>query len=465
MLPSRGLLRSSSSLGLAKAALQKPSTRVSARQFGTALRNHGALSHNPSTFAGRRIASPIASTAASLAAFRQIRFASTEPLAAPAATTPVDGAATGVSSSLGDITNTPIDLTGSDLLNISEQIGFMKAYGLDFGFGPTSLMQWLLEHIYIYTGLPWWASIGLSALAIRAVLFKPSIDAADMQNKIQELKRNPEYDAAVKAVQETMFAQNANQADMLAARKKVSIMNKKAGYKMWKSLVPMIQIPLGIGMFRLLNASAALPIPSMEFGGALWFHDLTVADPFFILPILSGVFFISGMRIPLAYMSAEQSRMMKLISMVMAPLTIGVTMFMPAGLQLYFLISGGLHYLQTLLTYQNWFRRIFGLAPVYPGGAFVPVGYQAPRIMDVKAPRVQSSVVAHGPQQETMFQTIKAGKDLAMEKLNNYSNKGNVEKSQKSAKAYEEKRILEEKEKLIARREVRKMAKNLRAKQ
>ena len=31
---------------------------------------------------------------------------------------------------------------------------------------------------------------------------------------------------------------------------------------------------------------ANLPVESMKVGGLLWFPDLTIADPYFILPIL-----------------------------------------------------------------------------------------------------------------------------------------------------------------------------------
>jgi YidC/Oxa1 family membrane protein insertase len=38
-----------------------------------------------------------------------------------------------------------------------------------------------------------------------------------------------------------------------------------------------------LGIKRMCN----LPVESMTTGGILWFHDLTVADPTFILPTLS----------------------------------------------------------------------------------------------------------------------------------------------------------------------------------
>lgn len=53
---------------------------------------------------------------------------------------------------------------------------------------------------------------------------------------------------------------------------------------MWKSLVPMTQMVAGYGTFVLLRAMGKLPVPGLETGGALWFHNLTIPDPFFIMP-------------------------------------------------------------------------------------------------------------------------------------------------------------------------------------
>lgn len=37
---------------------------------------------------------------------------------------------------------------------------------------------------------------------------------------------------------------------------------------------------------------AYLPVPSLQHGGALWFPDLTAADPFYILPLaVTGTMF------------------------------------------------------------------------------------------------------------------------------------------------------------------------------
>ena len=227
-----------------------------------------------------------------LAAARQVRYASTQPSA------PVDvaGAASATNaSSLTDIAATPVTLTGSDLLNLPEQAGFLKTLGLDYGWGTTSLMQTCLESIYVHTGLPWWASICLVAVGARVVLFKPTLDAAENTQKMQELLKDPAYAAAQQTVKDAFGSKNPYPA--MEARAKMNAMNRAKGYKLWKQIVPLIQVPIGYGMFRILRDMAAIPVPSMETGGLWWITDLTVSDPFFVLPILSGLLFIQALRV------------------------------------------------------------------------------------------------------------------------------------------------------------------------
>ena len=43
-----------------------------------------------------------------------------------------------------------------------------------------------------------------------------------------------------------------------------------------------------MAMFFAIRGMATLPVKSMEAGGLYWFTDLTIADPYFILPIITA---------------------------------------------------------------------------------------------------------------------------------------------------------------------------------
>lgn len=175
-----------------------------------------------------------------------------------------------------------------------EQIGYLKAMGLDFGWGTTSCMQSLLEHVYIYTGLPWWASIVAVGVLIRVALFWPSLKASESSLKLQELRKNPKYEALRK---QSVDFQGADRIKTLQARREVTLWNKAAGVEMWRTAIPLLNLPLVFGFFRLFRAMAELPVPSLETGGILWFTDLAAADPYYIMPIASSAVLFFVMRV------------------------------------------------------------------------------------------------------------------------------------------------------------------------
>lgn len=51
-------------------------------------------------------------------------------------------------------------------------------------------------------------------------------------------------------------------------------------------------MPVFVSFFIALRKMAYLPVPSLQTGGALWFTDLTLADPYYILPLaVTGTMF------------------------------------------------------------------------------------------------------------------------------------------------------------------------------
>ncbi|EAQ86262.1 hypothetical protein CHGG_07515 [Chaetomium globosum CBS 148.51] len=425
----------------------KPRAGACKSRFGTALRNNRVALHGAST--ARRIGGPVAFGLASQRptfANQQSRNASTQPTIAPTSASDV--------SNLADVTGTPVNLTGSDLLDIPEQIGFLKTLGLEFGWGPTSLMQTVLESVYVYTGLPWWASIAMVAVGLRVALLKPTLDASENTVKYQKLLKNPEYAAAMEDMKSLMIT--GNHMAGAQARAKVSLMNKEAGYSLWKNFAPMLQLPLGYGMFRLIKGMSALPVPSFETGGILWFTDLTAADPLFIMPIVTGLVVMVGMRIPLPYMAPQQQQTMKTMALVIMPLSTAVGLFLPSGLTLYFLLSSVLHTFQTYMMHQHWFRRMVGLRPLDDPARAGAMTWQAPRIVDMTAPRVTPIRPSAPPASESVYASLQSSIASAREKLNQRSDNDAAKRAQKAAQQYEEKRALEEKEKIIGRLQKRK---------
>jgi YidC/Oxa1 family membrane protein insertase len=84
------------------------------------------------------------------------------------------------------------------------------------------------------------------------------------------------------------YAREGKQEQVMQIRGELQAINRRAGIKLWKSAVPLLQVFIGFGTFRLFKAMGALPVPGWLDGGALWFQNLAVPDPYFLMPILTA---------------------------------------------------------------------------------------------------------------------------------------------------------------------------------
>ena len=199
------------------------------------------------------------------------------------------GAETSPQTDIPQSTNawdTPLDLDASSpIANLEPHIGWLKELGLDFGWGPVSMMQWYLEHIYVYSGLPWAGAAILATLLTRVLLFRRYLDAADMS------ARNATLMPVLAPLNERLrdARRTKDQGDMLEAYKMIKATKQQYGIKMRTMFIPLlVQMPIGYATFRLTRKMAALPVPGLDESQFFWISDLTHADPTFILPLFSS---------------------------------------------------------------------------------------------------------------------------------------------------------------------------------
>jgi YidC/Oxa1 family membrane protein insertase len=102
------------------------------------------------------------------------------------------------------------------------------------------------------------------------------------------------------------------------------------------------------------------------------------------------------------------------------------------------------------LMHQHWFRQMVGLQPL-AGPEQGVMAWQAPRIVDMTAPRVTPIRPIASPASESVYASLQSTIANAKEKLNERYDNDAKERAQKAARQYEEKRALEEKEKILAR--------------
>jgi YidC/Oxa1 family membrane protein insertase len=64
---------------------------------------------------------------------------------------------------------------------------------------------------------------------------------------------------------------------------------KDVGVDIWKQVgAGVAQGVFGYGAWRAIGGLSKLPAPGMSTDGWAWFTDLTVADPYYLLPVMTG---------------------------------------------------------------------------------------------------------------------------------------------------------------------------------
>ena len=223
-----------------------------------------------------------------------------------------------------------------------------------------------MEHIHIYTGMPWWGSIAVTSVLLRLVLFPLYVRSSDT------LARSQAMTPVTKPITDRMQAARARKDnyEMSLAWQQLNKVRKEAGLSMTAQFTPMLaQAVFGYCGFKILRAAAALPVPAFKTEGFLWLKDLTVPDPYLILPIaMAGVIHML-MRMGGESGAAQQGQMapqMRMFMLYGMPIVIvGVTGFLPGAVVVWFAAGSALGVVQSLMFQRPKVREWLGIAPLY----------------------------------------------------------------------------------------------------
>jgi YidC/Oxa1 family membrane protein insertase len=121
---------------------------------------------------------------------------------------------------------------------------------------------------------------------------------------------------------------------------------KKAGANPLSGCLPLIlQMPFFFAIYRVLYS--AVELVGAPFYG--WIHDLSIHDPFYVLPVLMGVAMLAQQKLtPQTTVDPNQAKIMMFMPVVFA----FIMKSLPAGLVLYIFVSTVVGILQQTLVYR-----------------------------------------------------------------------------------------------------------------
>jgi YidC/Oxa1 family membrane protein insertase len=218
--------------------------------------------------------------------------------------------------------------TGPEIAETLEKIAPGLELTVDYGllWFISVAIFWLMKHIYHFIG-NWGWSIVLVTLFIKLLFYKLSATSYRSMAKMRKLQPR------MQSLKEKYGSDKQKFSQALMEMYKKEKVNPLGG-----CLPILIQIPVFIALYWVLIESVEL----RQAPFILWIHDLSVKDPFYVLPILMGLTMFLQQRMSPTPPDPIQAKVMMMMPIVFTALF----MTFPAGLVLYWFVNNSLSILQ-----------------------------------------------------------------------------------------------------------------------
>jgi YidC/Oxa1 family membrane protein insertase len=182
-----------------------------------------------------------------------------------------------------------------------------------------------LKWVYGFVGNWGWAIITLTIL-INLAMFPLRHKSVVSMRKMQELQPQ------MKAIQDRYAKYKMTDPERRGMNEEVMELYKAKGVNPASGCVPMLlTMPFLFAFYSML--SQAIEIRGADF--VLWIHDLAAHDPYYVLPILTGVTMVWQQKLTPAGVDPTQQKMMMIMPVMFTFIFLG----QPSGLSLYWLVS------------------------------------------------------------------------------------------------------------------------------
>lgn len=243
----------------------------------------------------------------------------------------------------------------------SDQVGYLKSVGLVDGWWPSDIIQQVLEYVHVYSGLPWWATIAVTTVAFRVLLFPLFMKSSDTMARSQSIM--PQTKLLRKEMTKAMTS--GDRATQQRKQMELSQLNKKNGVKYSRMfLSPITQMVYSVGSFFGIREMSNLPIEGLSTQGTLWFENLAVPDPYIGLQLISASLYSIAFKFGGDTGNQQFGGRMKQFLMIMPFASIAFTWNMSAAVMVYFSANGLCSIVQSQLLRNAPFRKAVGMFPL-----------------------------------------------------------------------------------------------------
>lgn len=206
---------------------------------------------------------------------------------------------------------------------------------VDFGFFAVLAVPILRGLQFIYKYIPnYGIAIILLTILIRLITFPLQYKSFKSMKKMQLIQP------------ELQKIKDKYKDEPQRMQKETMELFKKAGANPLSGCLPLLlQMPFFFAIYRVLYS--AVELVGAPFAG--WIHDLSIHDPFYVLPILMGIAMLAQQKLtPQTSVDPTQQKIMLLMPVIFA----FIMKSLPAGLVLYIFVSTVVGILQQALVYK-----------------------------------------------------------------------------------------------------------------
>lgn len=192
---------------------------------------------------------------------------------------------------------------------------------VNFGFFSTigrvllAVMRWF----HAFTG-NWGISIILLTLLVRLLVLPFNISSFKSMKRMQ----------AIQPRLQSLRERYKNDPTTLN-RETMALMKDEKVNPLGGCLPMLLQMPVFFALYQVLGQS--IELYQAPFG--LWIHDLSIKDPFYVLPVLMGITMFIQQKITPTTMDPAQAKVLQWMPVIFSVFTLGL----PAGLTLYIFVS------------------------------------------------------------------------------------------------------------------------------
>lgn len=205
----------------------------------------------------------------------------------------------------------------TDLQKVDPVLGDVVNFGFFASIGKILLI--VLKWFYGFVG-NWGFSIILLTLLVRVLVLPFNITSYKSMKKMQKIQ--PMLQSIRERYKSDPTAMN---------RETMALMRDQKVNPLGGCLPMLLQMPVFFALYQVLGQSIEL----YQAPFILWIHDLSVKDPFFVLPVLMGATMFIQQKITPTTMDPAQAKILQWMPLIFSVFTLSL----PAGLTLYIFVS------------------------------------------------------------------------------------------------------------------------------